>query len=181
MKRGRISCCSILASQRFTEYKTTYFGKTLAFECTLAEQSPGEVVIVYEISKPMKFIDITFPLGSRSFGYFWEHKNYNVYHWKDPLGKTIVFYFNIAKNTRILEDRVLWDDLIVDIEAFPEGGKVLVLDEDEIPKTIAPDDRKLIDSTRELILSQIVQLTSGIEARTESILSKQKRGQKESH
>jgi protein associated with RNAse G/E len=164
-----------LTSQKFTEYKTTYLGKTNVFECTLAERSAGEVVIVYEIPRPMIFAGMTFPLGSRSFGYFWEQRNYNVYHWKDPNQKTIGSYFNIAKDTRILEDKVLWNDLVVDVVVYPDGSEPLVLDEDEVPKSIDPSDREIIDSTKQLILSQAGDLTQELKTRTEKILSMENR------
>jgi predicted RNA-binding protein associated with RNAse of E/G family len=163
-----------LAPQKFTEYKTTYFGKTQAFECTLAEKLPGEVVIAYEISKPMTFTGVTFPSGSKSHCYFWEQRNYNVYHWKNTMGKTIMFYFNIAKNTRILEDKVNWDDLIVDLEAFPDGREPMILDEDEVPNTISTDDRRLIDKTKAHILSHIRELTSELEMRTDKIIERRR-------
>lgn len=138
------------------------------------EKSSGEVVIVYEISKSMTFTGITFPPGSKSYGYFWEQRNYNVYHWKDTIGKTIMLYFNIAKNTTILEDKVLWNDLIVDLEAFPNGREPLILDEDEVPETIDVSDRKLIDTTKVHILSRIQELTKEIEARTDKIIARHK-------
>ena len=163
-----------MVPRKFTEYKTTYFGRTLAFECTLAERSPGEVVIIYEISKPMTFTGITFSSGSKSFGYFWEKRNYNVYHWKDKIGKTIMLYFNIAKNTTIFEDKVMWNDLIVDLEVFPDGRKPLILDEDEVPITINASDRKLIDTTKHHLQSQIQELTKELEMRTDGIIARQK-------
>ena len=163
-----------LAARRFTEFKTTYFGKTQAFECTLAERSTGKVVLIYEILKPMTFTGITFPSGSRSFGYFWEKRNYNVYHWKDTIGRTIVFYINIAKNTIILEDKVLWDDLIVDLEVFPDGRKPLILDEDEVPETIDAGDRKLIDTAKQHILTEIREITKELEERTDRIITRYK-------
>lgn len=85
-----------------------------------------------------------------------------------------MLYFNIAKNTTILEDKVLWNDLIVDLEAFPNGREPLILDEDEVPETIDVSDRKLIDTTKVHILSRIQELTKEIEARTDKIIARHK-------
>jgi protein associated with RNAse G/E len=111
-------------NDKFTEYKRTYFGETKIFQCRLVERKEDEeVVLLYEITAPAKFVDINFPEGSKSYGYFWADKNYNVYHWVDLRNKTILFYFNISKDTRILQSSVEWKDMIVDIAAFPSGKK----------------------------------------------------------
>ena len=107
--------------ERFTEYKRTYFGEVKTFECSLAERSLDHLVITFEISQPMEFVNIRFEPGCVSYGYYWEDRDYNVYHWKDGYGRTLLYYFNIARDTRIGTNRVDWVDLIVDVAVRPDG------------------------------------------------------------
>jgi protein associated with RNAse G/E len=155
--------------KKFIECKRTYFEEKKVFECYLVEKRSSEVVLIYEISAPMEFLGINFLPGSRSFGYFWTEKNYNVYHWIDSNDKTIVFYFNISKDTNIFENSVEWKDMIVDIVAFP-NGKTLTVDQDEVPKTITADDLTIIEKTNREILSDLKKITSELDARTSNII-----------
>ena len=152
-------------NDKFTEYKRTYFGEIKIFECRLAEKKSNELVIIYEISAPIRFLDTNFLPGSKSYGYYWTKKNYNVYHWLDPDDKTLVFYFNISKDTKILDSSVEWQDLIVDIVAFPDG-KTTVLDEHEVPKTMSSDDNAIIKKTKDQIFSNLKQIIGELESRT---------------
>jgi len=155
----------------FIEYKKTYFGESKVFDCDLVykDDEQREVVIAYRPEKTMHFVGVEFPIGSVSLGYYWKNRNYNVYHWKDLRGKTLLFYFNISKDTRIQENSVTWLDLIVDIAVKPEESPI-VLDEDEVPKNIEPQDKRIIETTKKQILDNIKSFTDEIEARTASIL-----------
>jgi uncharacterized protein len=153
----------------FTEFKKTYFGETKVFECRLIERKRDEVVILYQISAPAKFVGVSFHSGSKSYGYYWTKRNYNIYHWVDNHKKTIVFYFNISRNTKILERSVEWNDMIVDVAVFPDG-KTMILDEDEIPKNMDSNDLKLIENTKHEIFSSLEEIVTQLEERTRSFV-----------
>ena len=92
--------------------------------------------------------DVLLPAGTVSYGYFWESRAYNVYHWVDNSADTLALYFNIADSTRIGIDRVEWRDLAVDVLITPDG-RCRVLDEDELPAGIDPALRRYIESARD--------------------------------
>jgi protein associated with RNAse G/E len=156
---------------KFKEFKKTYYGKIKEFDCVLAEKKTDEVVIVYKISAPLRFLEVDLPSGVRSFGYYWARRNYNVYHWVSEDNKTIVFYFNVSRSTEILDDRVYWQDMIVDIALFSDG-KMEVLDEEEIPPDMNSEDRRLIEKTKKEILSNAKEITAELEKRTLSLAQK---------
>jgi len=114
--------------QSFTEFKRTYFGDTKRFDCKLLEKDEGEVVVLFRLERKMQFLGMNLDRESISIGYFWEDRNYNVYHWIDSIGSTRMYYFNIAKDTRIGPDGVEWLDLIVDVACREPDFKPLVLD-----------------------------------------------------
>ncbi|HZW55504.1 MAG TPA: DUF402 domain-containing protein [Nitrososphaerales archaeon] len=164
---------------RYLEYKVTYFGEVKTFECRLEslklnKSGAKELVISYRPERIMHFIGIDFPIGSVSFGYYWENRNYNVYHWKDLNGNTMLFYFNISKETEIGETSVRWKDMLVDI-ALKSRGDPIVLDENEVPSDMPREDRLVIEETKKIILSALDQITSELEDKTNVILKAPKR------
>ncbi len=142
------------------------------FDCILAEKTDRDIVLIYQIPKRMAFAGVNFPRGSRSFGYYWKVRNYNVYHWKDPKGSTIFSYFNISKDMKIHDDSVEWVDLIVDIVFHPDG-RVEILDENEIPENMNHDDLSLIRRTQSEILGNMGRLFRELEKRTSLIMRRE--------
>lgn len=61
------------------------------------------------------------PIGAFTFAFYWCDRNYNVYHWLDPEGKTLGFYFNAANRTVIDSTGVEWDDLELDYWLDADG------------------------------------------------------------
>lgn len=155
-------------SSHYTEYKVTYFGETKVFDCSLLEKEKGELVLLYKPSRPMNFAGINFDEDSISFGYYWQGRYYNVYHWKDKNGKTLLYYFNVSKETKIDEKSVRWVDLIVDVELIP-GRHPNVLDEDEVPRDFSESDASIVRKTRDHILQNIVDMTRNLETRTNEL------------
>ncbi|MHB1909027.1 MAG: DUF402 domain-containing protein [Nitrososphaerales archaeon] len=149
----------------YIEIKNTYFGEKKEFNCTLVSKTKDELVIIFQISEAMRFLETNFPSRSKSFGYYWKEKNYNIYHWKDINGTTLLFYFNISKNTQILEDSVTWQDLIVDLVVYPDGKKV-VLDQEEIPNDMSKEDKLIVEKTLKEIFENASSITREIESKT---------------
>ena len=102
------------------------------------------------------------PAGTISFGYFWQERNYNIYHFLSTAGQTLGFYFNISDSTQIDETRIYWRDLVVDIFITPDGI-CRVLDEDEVPEDISTQLSVLIDQTRDHILEQSIQIIDEVD------------------
>ena len=155
----------------FTEYKHTYSGETKSFKCRLASKSDSELVIIYEPLKDVKFIGLNLERGCVSFGYYWQDRNYNVYHWKNPRGETVFYYYNICRDTKIGSDYVDWVDLIVDVAVRP-GHDAEILDEDEIPFSMNRSDLRIIEDTKKHILSNLDQITPEFERKTAELAGK---------
>ena len=127
-----------------------------------------EIVLAFSPQKPMKFIGIDFPVGSVSYGYFWENRNYNVYHWKDEQGNTLLYYFNICRDTVFGKDRVDWVDLIVDVATKP-GAPPRILDLEEVPTDMPIEDVAIIGETTKHVVSSMEGLTRELEQKTAEI------------
>ncbi len=169
-KRSSIRWCSL---QKFTEFKHTYWNETKTFDCYLVERMQNEVVLAFRPSEEIQFLGITFGPNTVSLGYFWENRNYNVYHWKDVSGNTLLFYFNISKDTKFGADRVDWKDLIVDIAVKPHS-KPAVLDEQEVPQNAQSEDIKLVQKSEEEILSKLEIIQAYLEAKSNHILTQRR-------
>lgn len=154
--------------EKFIEYKHTYFGETKTFDCTLAKLDSNELVLLYKPQSPMRFIGLDFPPGSMSFGYYWVDRSYNVYHWKDAAGKTMLYYFNISRDTTISKDRVDWLDLVVDVAAKPHEFP-RILDLEEVPTNMPIQDVQIVGETTKLIVSRIEDLERYLEDETNQI------------
>jgi hypothetical protein len=120
------------------EIKRTLAGVEKRFDCTRLAGDDRHVVVLWIAPEAMHVHGVDLPKGTISFGHFWSDRFYNVYHWVDPSGRTLGLYFNIADSTVIGQDRLEWRDLIVDVLATP-AGTVKVLDEDELPPSVADD------------------------------------------
>ena len=152
------------------EHKAVLIGAAKTFQCELLELSNSEVVVIYRLQREVVIEGLHMPEGTVSYGYFWEARNYNVYHFVTAQGKTLALYFNVSDSTRISESQIYWRDLVLDVLVTP-GAKSEVLDEHEIPEDICEDLRRLIFETRDQILERVVDLTNEIEERTRLFIS----------
>jgi predicted RNA-binding protein associated with RNAse of E/G family len=107
------------------------------------------------------------PAGTRSFGYFWFDRPYNVYRWLYA-GTTLGYYINIGRFRSLSESELVWEDYAVDILAFP-GGTVEVLDEDEVPDTIDPPIREFITEAKSHVLAELDAIIDAVERETRSL------------
>lgn len=152
------------------EIKHKLCGTKHEFYCQTLEKSPTHVVVLYRLEEPVTIEDQVFDAGTLSLGYFWEERNYNVYHWIRPNGESQAAYINIADSTTITEDVVEWRDLIIDLLITPDG-RCQVLDEHELPDDLSADLDTLISSETETLLQQHQTLLKEIEERTAALLA----------
>ncbi len=109
------------------------------------------------------------PCGTTSYGYFWEQRNYNVYHFVDVNGETLGLYFNISDATRISDEQIYWRDLVVDL-LVKSDGSCQVLDEHELPADISGDLLQLIFRVRDQIVERAGQIREEVERKTRSLM-----------
>jgi predicted RNA-binding protein associated with RNAse of E/G family len=143
------------------EIKESLGGKREEYLCELVRQSQSEVVLLYRLSRPWRVEDVLLPAGTLSFGYFWEDRHYNAYHWLTPDGFSMGIYFNISDGTRFTPETVRWRDLEVDVLVTPDDC-CRVLDAGELPEDIDPEVARKVELAREEILEGYRSLVAGI-------------------
>jgi hypothetical protein len=126
---------------RLLEVKRTLDGREKRFECRVLSRAEDRVVVLFVATEAMQVQGVSLAAGTVTFGHFWERRPYNVYHWLRPAdGTGIGVYANLASDTRLEGDRLVWLDLIVDVLILP-GRAPSILDEDEIPADAPADLR----------------------------------------
>ncbi len=155
------------------EIKRTLDGREKRFDCRLLARSPdGRHAAVLWISPaPMHVHGVDLPAGTVSVGHFWTDRHYNVYHWLDPAGKTLGYYFNICDRTLIGPDVIEWRDLVVDVLALPDG-RLDLLDEHELPAELPPGVAADITDGTRAILDRPATVLAEIEAASRAVLPK---------
>lgn len=146
------------------EIKRTLDGREKRFDCRLLARSPdgGHAAVLWVAPEPMHVHGVDLPGGTVSVGHFWTDRHYNVYHWLDPAGETLGYYFNICDQTRIGADVIEWRDLTVDVLALP-GGRLDVLDEHELPAELPTETALAIVDGKDAILTDPAALLANIE------------------
>ena len=152
-----------------TERKTRFDGSVQEFACQILDLGPGHAVLRYDFVREWTVNGIVLPRGGMTAGHFWIDRPYNVYHWLDPDGGTLGFYFNVGHTDTIEPDLLAWRDLIVDVIVRPDGG-MDVLDEEELPPDLAPEHRGTIARALEQIMTNPKRLTREIEQETRRLI-----------
>jgi hypothetical protein len=156
------------AKAQILEIKETLAGARQTFPCRVLARRAGEVVVLFVLPADRTVDGLALPAGTVTFGYFWEARPYNVYHWMTPEGATIAFYVNLADRTRIDETTLAFRDLAVDV-LLPPAEPPRVLDEDELPPGLDPALRAEIDAARQLVLSNARDLCREVDGRSTAL------------
>jgi predicted RNA-binding protein associated with RNAse of E/G family len=150
------------------EIKRTLAGVEKRFDCSKLAGDQRHAVVLWIALQPMRVHGVDLPAGTVSFGHFWSDRFYNVYHWVDAAQRTIGLYFNIADQTQIGDTQLEWRDLVIDILATP-AGRLEVLDEDELPATLADDVAAHIAAGKAAILGAPAAVIGEIESASRSL------------
>lgn len=151
------------------EIKHKLNGDRLEFQCQTLIEQPDEVVVLFRTPRDYNVADQCFKAGSLSLGYFWNQRNFNIYHWLKPNGDSQGIYVNIADRTEITPGLVEWRDLILDLLITPDG-RCQLLDEDELPDDLSDNLHQLIYREVRALEAQHQQLLQEIEARSTHLL-----------
>ena len=153
------------------EIKRTLDGREKRFDCRLLALAPDRrhAAVLWIAPEPMHVHGVDLPAGTVSVGHFWTDRPYNVYHWLDRAGQTLGYYFNICDQTRVGPGIIEWRDLIVDVLALP-GGRLDVLDENELPAALAPEIAAHIAAGKQAILTAPAAVMAEIEAASRAAL-----------
>ena len=150
------------------ETKETLDGRSLKFPCQLVAISAGvEAVLRFETPREwhVERPAIVVPAGYYSYGYFWRDRSINAYHWVRRDGTSLGVYFNVATDTRISHDAVVWRDLVLDYWVGGDGLTAF-LDEEDLPADLAPPLAAIIADARDLLVQDGRRLAREISVRT---------------
>jgi predicted RNA-binding protein associated with RNAse of E/G family len=156
---------------RLLEVKHTLAGVEKRFECRQLARAGTHLAVLWVAPVPMHVHGVDLPAGTVSVGHFWTDRFYNAYHWlgRDGAHATLGCYFNLADRTSWAGDRLDWRDLTVDVLATP-GGRLAVLDEDELPPDLDAEARAHIDAGKAVLLGATAAVLAEVEAATRALL-----------
>jgi len=145
-------------SHEVIERKVRYDGKVVDHQCLLLDAKGQQVVLFHKIQDPFTMlagdVAVTIPKGSYTTAYYWENRPYNIYFWRDEQGKELGFYFNIVGKTRFNGQLVMFEDFIIDLLVLPNGD-VFVLDEDELPESLAAFEHGSVHRALEGVMASL--------------------------
>jgi predicted RNA-binding protein associated with RNAse of E/G family len=160
----------MIALSPVLEIKQLLAGGEKQFACRRLAGDARHAVVLWVAPSAMHVHGVDLPAGTISFGHFWADRNYNVYHWVDPTGRTLGYYFNICDRTRLAPDRIAWRDLVLDVLVLP-GNSARVLDEDELA-ALGPLDAETaahLTDGRQAVLADTAAVTAEIEAASRAL------------
>lgn len=144
--------------KKMIERKIRYDSKIVEYKCHVLSSRNRRIVLFHRIEEPftMKANDfyITIPVGSYTIAYYWLDCPYNLYFWRDREGNYLASYFNIVKKTIFEENRVTFEDLIIDVLALP-NGEYFILDEDELPEPLETFENGFAKCALETLLNSM--------------------------
>ncbi|MFF3100039.1 DUF402 domain-containing protein [Viridibacillus arvi] len=160
----------IQRGDKIIERKIRYDSTVVEYSCMLLKAQNHNFVLFHEILDSFTMIanhqkKLTISKGSYTIAYYWKDRPYNLYIWRDNKGNYIGSYFNIVKNTYMIDNLVSFEDLIIDILVLPNGD-YFILDEDELPKPLDQFEDGLVQQTLnsltdslDILLTQIISET----------------------
>ena len=153
------------------EVKVTTTGERQEFVCRLLDRSAAHAVVLYKIKEARRVGSLRLPRGALTYGYFWEGRPYNVYHWVRADGRTLGFYVNLANEVRFRPGAIEWKDLALDLLFSPDGGHVQILDEEDFV-LLPPEVRAKAEAAkahvlthRDEILAEVAAVTAHLRGR----------------
>lgn len=130
-----------------------------SFQCGLLHHGGSRMVISYRSDRPYSQGDIRIPAGTLTLAYYEEGLPYVLWKMIGPGGRLVGHYVHLCDRVRIGPDRVEYDDQLLDLWFFPDGG-CRMLDEDELIQ--ARDDGLIDGHTAERIRMSAVEVQRGI-------------------
>jgi hypothetical protein len=113
---------------QITEVKRHVDGRAEEFECEGVLIRPGDLAVVRFVSPaPIG----RYPKGTRTLGFFWRRRPYNLYRIWSPEGEHVDDRFDAVDDVRIEEDRIEYLDLLLDI-CVSSTGDITIEDEDQV-------------------------------------------------
>lgn len=139
-----------------TEIKRHLDGRVERFACRLLVRRPHLAVVRFDHQEERRAGGYRFPAGSRSYGFLWRRRPYQLYRMTGPDGRLIAHRFDVVEAVRLDEAEVSYTDLLLDVWADPDGS-LQVEDEDEVKEytrrgLLSAAQRARIERTRALLV-----------------------------
>lgn len=116
---------------RIVEVKRHLDGRVERFECALLLRRPHVLVVRFDHRKALGAGGGVIPAGSRSYGFFWRRRPYQLYRICGPDGRLIAHRFDVMQDVRLSEREVSYTDLLLDLWVDAQG-RARLEDEDEV-------------------------------------------------
>ena len=141
---------------RVTEVKRHLDGRVERFGCRLVARRPHFALLRFDHGGELRAGGFRFPAGSRSYGFFWRRRPYQLYRMVGPDGRLIAHRFDVVEGVRLGEDEISYTDLVLDLWVDAQG-RARVEDEDELAEyarrgLLSKAQRARIERTRGLLL-----------------------------
>lgn len=155
--------------RRIIERKIRYDSTLAEYTCEVVKLTKKYAVLTYEMAETVMVgtteADMKIPAGSRTYAYYWTDRPYNIYIWRARSGEFLGAYFNIVKNTRITDQVVSFEDLIVDLLVRPDGCS-FILDKEELPEPLGNFENGCVHRTLDHLAESCDRLLPPILAET---------------
>ena len=122
------------------ERKVKPDGTVREYGCTLLHLDGSLAIVEFVMAKGGAIFGtpIEVPPGSISHGYFWKHRDYNLYRMRGPGGAIIAHRFDAVADVRLSEEAVTYRDLILDWWVTPDDT-LIEEDREEFDAALAAD------------------------------------------
>lgn len=154
--------------QIITETKRHLDGREEVFTCEALAVSPRLALVVFHHRAARDAGGFHIPAGSRTLGFFWPGRHYNLYRFTGPDGAPIAYRFDVVTGVRARAGRVVFTDLLLDVW-IPPGGPPRVEDADEVEAArqsglLSGHHLAVIDRTRRLLVREWPRIVREAEA-----------------
>jgi hypothetical protein len=138
--------------KRIKEVKRHLDGRVQTFDCEPVRVEEDRAVVSFRL--PTRVGD--FPRGTRTLGFFWQNRSYNLYRFLSPDGDLLGHRLDVVADVKIEPERIEYLDLVVDVLVSPTGD-VHVEDEEEAKRAahkglLEPQHLEAIESALGTIL-----------------------------
>jgi predicted RNA-binding protein associated with RNAse of E/G family len=153
---------------RIVETKRTLDGRDQTFECGLVAISPRLVIVRFEHPDARMAGTFAIPAGSRTYGFFWPGRHYNLYRFTAPDGAVIAYRFDVVDSVKLVPGHIGYTDLLLDAWLAP-GGIPAFEDEEDVAAAdaaglLSRPRRATIQRTRRLLESAHDRIVAEAEA-----------------
>jgi hypothetical protein len=139
-------------------------GRQETYRCQALAMGPRLAVLLFPHLSERRAGGFVFPVGGRTYGFFWARRHYLLYALYGPDGGLIAHRFDVVDEVRLRPGRVEYLDLALDVWVDP-AGRAWTEDEDEVAELasqglLSAQRLALIERTKRLLLSRHLRIVA---------------------